>query len=143
MLKRDATRLLLAERLGPGSHKLVLYLASSDANYDRWKTPEEAIKLKGLIVDDGSRVEPGAEGSKLAGKRVIFFGDSITEGAWVLGKSNHVVEGKYVDWVAHSRCYPGMAAPSRRRSRCRIRDVRQWWDELAEIFSLGNSAATE
>ena len=102
VLKRDATRLLLAERLGPGSHNLVLYLASSDANYDRWKTPEEAIKLKGLILDDGSRVEPGAEGSKLASKRAIFFGDNITEGAWVLGKSNHVVEGKYVDWVAHS-----------------------------------------
>src|SRR5689334_21594078 len=95
VVQPDATRLLLAERLEPGSHNLVLYLASSDANYDRWKLPEEAIKLKGLILDDGGKVESGADALKPAGKRAIFFGDSITEGAWVLGKSNHVVAGKY------------------------------------------------
>jgi lysophospholipase L1-like esterase len=99
VLKPDATRLMLAEGLNEGSHHLVLYLAASDANYDRWRSPEEAIKLKGLVLNDGGK---GEQDIRLSAKRALFFGDSITEGAWVLGRSNHVVAGKYVDWVAHS-----------------------------------------
>jgi lysophospholipase L1-like esterase len=99
VLKPDAARLPLAEGLNEGLHHLVLYLAASDANYDRWRSPEEAIKLKGLVLSDGGE---GKRDIRLSAKRAIFFGDSITEGAWVLGRSNHVVAGKYVDWVAHS-----------------------------------------
>ena len=99
VLKPGATRLLLAEGLPVGSHHLILYLAASDANYDRWRSPEEAIKLRGLILNDGGE---GERDLRLSAKRAIFFGDSITEGAWVLGRSDHVVVGKYVDWVEHS-----------------------------------------
>lgn len=98
ILKPDDTRLVLAKELPAGKHSLILYLASSDANYDRWKGPEQAIRIKGLFLDDGAKVES----PQLSPKRVVFFGDSITESAWVLGNSNRIIAGKYVDWVAHS-----------------------------------------
>jgi lysophospholipase L1-like esterase len=38
-------------------------------------------------------------------ENIVFFGDSITEGAWVLGNSNRRISGKYVDWVSYSDAF--------------------------------------
>ena len=93
------TTLELAKNLPNKTHSLTLYLAASDANYDRWNTPTQIIRLQSLELDNGATVKPPKNISK---KQAIFFGDSITEGAWNLGDSFRVVDKKYVDWVKHS-----------------------------------------
>jgi lysophospholipase L1-like esterase len=96
----QATRTLeLAKNLPNKTHSLTLYLAASDANYDRWNTPTQIIRLESLELDNGATVKPPKNISK---KQAIFFGDSITEGAWNLGDSFRVIDKKYVDWVQHS-----------------------------------------
>ncbi|MBL8236061.1 MAG: hypothetical protein JNM66_01475 [Bryobacterales bacterium] len=92
-------RLTLAEGLRPGGHSLVVYLAATDANYDRWSEPRQMVRLRALELDDGATVR---RPRGLRKKRVVFFGDSITEGAWNLGDSYRVVEKKWVEWVKHS-----------------------------------------
>jgi lysophospholipase L1-like esterase len=89
----------LAKNLPNTTHSLTLYLAASDANYDRWNTPTQSIRLQSLELDDGATLKPP---KGIAKKQAIFFGDSITEGAWNLGNSFRVVEKKYVDWVQNS-----------------------------------------
>jgi lysophospholipase L1-like esterase len=89
----------LAQNLRGGGHTLTLYLAAADANYDRWQKPQQAIRVIGLELDSGATVKPP---SGLATKRIVFFGDSITEGAWNLGNSNRMVDRHWPDWVAHS-----------------------------------------
>lgn len=95
----SATTLDLANGLPPGTHTLQLFLAATDANYDRWQKPEQVVHIEGLLLDEGATAMAPEH---IASRRAIFFGDSITEGAWVLGNSNRVVNRKYVDWVAHS-----------------------------------------
>jgi hypothetical protein len=89
----------LANGLSNGSHSLVVYLAASDANYDRWHTPTQIVRLKALELDDGASVKPPRG---LAKKHVVFFGDAVTESAWNLGDSYRVVYKQWVDWVQHS-----------------------------------------
>ena len=101
-LQRAADSLLLASGLKGGSHSLIFYLAATDANYDRWKTPAEAIRIQGILLDaGGSAVAPSGAVGRFP-KQAVFFGDSITEGGWVNGDSNRLIEGRWVDWVAHS-----------------------------------------
>ena len=96
----QATRTLeLAKNLPNKTHSLTLYLAASDANYNRWNTPTQIIRLESLELDNGATVKPPKNISK---KQAIFFGDSITEGAWNLGDSFRVIDKKYVDWVQNS-----------------------------------------
>lgn len=96
----QASRTLeLANNLPNKTHSLTLYLAASDANYDRWNTPTQIIRLESLELDNGATVKPP---KNIAKKQAIFFGDSITEGAWNLGDSFRVVDKKYVDWVKNS-----------------------------------------
>lgn len=89
----------LAKGLRKGAHSLIVYLAATDANYDRWNGPGQIVRLRALELDDGAKVR---RPRGLARKRVVFFGDSITEGAWNLGDSYRVVDKKWVDWVKHS-----------------------------------------
>ena len=94
-----ASRLPLATNLKPGAHSLVLYLAATDANYDRWRQPTQIVRLTGLAIDDGATLRPPKHTAR---KRALFFGDSITEGAWNLGDSYRVENKRWVDWVRHS-----------------------------------------
>jgi len=95
----ETGELRVAAGLPAGEHRLEFHLAATDANYDRWERPDQAVRILGLTVDDGAGVSAHPGVSK---KRAVFFGDSITEGAWNLGASFRVVEKKWVDWVAHS-----------------------------------------
>jgi hypothetical protein len=102
ILESGARSLPLAHGLAPGIHALVVYLSATDANYDRWKTPLEAVKIRGVELDSGGTLALPTGPVSIARSNAIFFGDSITEGAWTLGNSNRIVQGHYVDWVANS-----------------------------------------
>jgi lysophospholipase L1-like esterase len=79
----------------------VIYL-SSDGNADRWRIPEAVLRIRGLKLT-GRKGNPASVVPATAKpKSILFFGDSITEGAWVSGTSFHKVNGKYVDWVRFS-----------------------------------------
>jgi len=94
-----SSTLPLAAGLRPGRHALTVWLAATDANYDRWRQPQQIVRLKSLEIDDGAKLSAPRGLHK---KRAVFFGDSITEGAWNLGNSYRVVDKKWVDWVKHS-----------------------------------------
>lgn len=84
------TRLLLAGNLSAGTHTFSIFfrsvtLNSSLAMGDRWNTPASAVKITGLELDGkGSATAT----QTLHGKRMIIFGDSITEGADAVGSNN-------------------------------------------------------
>jgi hypothetical protein len=61
---------LLEPELGPGVHELVLY--------KRTEAFIGAVRLRGLLVEEGARLGPKPEGLPL---RLEFYGDSITAGA--------------------------------------------------------------
>jgi lysophospholipase L1-like esterase len=101
-LARGQTALPLASKLKSGQHTLLFSLAAIDINEDRWKVPKEAIRIKALQLDAGSRVLPLSGPVTVRHKNAVFFGDSITEGAWLLGDSFQQSNGKYLDWVSRS-----------------------------------------
>lgn len=70
----------LASNLLAGSHSLVLYLVASDAYAGRWNQTVN-LNINGLIVGGNAVTFAPAKKSR----KFIYFGDSITEGAWVLG----------------------------------------------------------
>ncbi|MCW3100244.1 MAG: hypothetical protein JWL77_5862 [Chthonomonadaceae bacterium] len=82
------TRLTLATDLGPGTHTVQFWLVSSDYRQDRWsKTtslvsgflgPAQSLRITGVALDAGvNLIAPVG----VRPKRILFFGDSITEGA--------------------------------------------------------------
>jgi lysophospholipase L1-like esterase len=101
-LTRGTSSLTLGSHLNGSEHSLVFYLASISINYDRWKQPAEAVKITGVQLDRGARLIAAFGPIQIAPKRVIFYGDSITEGAWTLGDSFTHRDGKYPDWVDRS-----------------------------------------
>jgi lysophospholipase L1-like esterase len=89
----------LASGLPDRQHSLTLFLAATDANYDRWQIPRQSVRIRSLVIDDAARLRPPDDRPL---HRAVIFGDSITEGAWNLGDSYRVAEGRWVDWVPHS-----------------------------------------
>jgi lysophospholipase L1-like esterase len=84
------TRLLLAGNLSAGAHTVAIFfrsvtLSSSLAMGDRWNTPASAVKITGLELD-GKGSATAAQ--TLHAKRMLVFGDSITEGADAVGSNN-------------------------------------------------------
>lgn len=92
----------LATGLESGIHSVLFVLSASDANLNRWSESVEGIKIYGITLDPGSSLRSPASSVALRPKKIIFFGDSITEGAWVLGNSDRRVSGRYADWVIYS-----------------------------------------
>ncbi len=74
------TEVTLATGLAAGTHQLTLYMLSSYYNADRWSAPVMALKITSLTLDAGA----STAAPTLRDKRLIVYGDSITEGAWAL-----------------------------------------------------------
>jgi lysophospholipase L1-like esterase len=92
------TQLNLATGLSSGPHTVQFRLVSSDYHQDRWTrttgvtggflAPAQALRVVGMTLDPGATVlAPNA----LRPKRILFYGDSITEGA-VIGPANDAGE---------------------------------------------------
>jgi lysophospholipase L1-like esterase len=72
----DAQIPLNTNSLGAGAHTFKVWFVAADYAQDRWKLPVEALRITGLTLDaGGSTVAP-----TLLPGRILFFGDSITEG---------------------------------------------------------------
>lgn len=76
-LKQSDSQLRLnSQALAPGPHSLMVWFVSSSTFHDRWIVPVESVRITGLVIDvDGSILAP-----VLYPARMLFFGDSITEG---------------------------------------------------------------
>ncbi|MCW3053224.1 MAG: lysophospholipase L1-like esterase [Chthonomonadales bacterium] len=62
--------------LADGKHLCKVWFVAADYRQDRWIVPVEAVRITGLTLDaGGTTVAP-----TLQNKRILFFGDSITEG---------------------------------------------------------------
>ena len=81
-LQSSDTSIPLATSLSDSVHNLQVIFLSSDAYTTKWDGTM-SLKITGLTLDSGKILSPAT----LLPKKMIFFGDSITEGAWVLG--NH------------------------------------------------------
>jgi hypothetical protein len=85
-LTLNDTQLTLATGLDIGAHTVRFWLVSSDYHQDRWtaatalpggsRVPAQSLRITGLDLDAGAKLLPP---EKVA-KRIIFFGDSITDG---------------------------------------------------------------
>jgi lysophospholipase L1-like esterase len=79
----DAT-LTLATGLPAGTHQLYFCMVSTTDGYDRWVGPGSAVIPTGFILDGGAEtVAP-----PLSAMRVLFLGDSITEGVKTTGQAS-------------------------------------------------------
>jgi lysophospholipase L1-like esterase len=83
------TRLPIAGNLSAGAHSAIVYFRSIDTTSalsmgDRWNTPASAVTVTGVELDGkGSATAAPA----LRSKRMLFYGDSITEGVDAVGGS--------------------------------------------------------
>jgi len=69
--------------LANGSHLLEVYVYNSQQGDDRWVGPACSFKITGLVLDPGATtIKPS-----LRSKRLIAYGDSITEGVQALCQS--------------------------------------------------------
>ncbi|MCW3099274.1 MAG: hypothetical protein JWL77_4892 [Chthonomonadaceae bacterium] len=81
------TQLLLATDLNNSAHTIRFWLVSSDYHQDRWArttnpvggflAPAQSLRVTGLTLDPGATV---LAPTSLRPKRILFYGDSITEG---------------------------------------------------------------
>jgi hypothetical protein len=81
---------------GAGAHALTVYFETSDQS-NRWGTAEESgknvLRVKGLLVDEGSTAAPAKAGAKWA----LIVGDSITEGSAAnFGKSDNLADWSFL-----------------------------------------------
>jgi lysophospholipase L1-like esterase len=104
-LQHDRNAIPLASGLAPGSHSILFVYSASDANMNRWQEPVEGIKIYSILLDPGGTLVELDRSVAQRPKNIVFFGDSITEGAWVLGNSDRRISGKYVDWVSYSDAF--------------------------------------
>ncbi len=81
------TQMTLATGLTTTAHTLQFWLVSSDYHQDRWTkatpllngylAPAQSLRVSGLTLDAGATVSTS---SALRPKRILFYGDSITDG---------------------------------------------------------------
>jgi lysophospholipase L1-like esterase len=112
-IMRDQRSVELASGLPLAPHTLAIHLAATDANFDRWQSPMEAVKIEGIRLDSRGELVSPSGSTAILPSNIVFFGDSITEGAWVLGNSDRLIAGHWVDWVDRSdatAAWPGMVA---------------------------------
>ena len=107
-LKRGQKTIDIADHLKDGSHTLAFYLASTDAYADRWNRPVQSLKITGIEIDAGAAVSAPSGPIALEPKRALLFGDSITEGMWVLGDSKDST--KAVELNDATQAWPAMLA---------------------------------
>ena len=84
------TRLSLSTNLSAGTHTLLIYfrsvnLSSSSAMGDRWNTPASCVKITGIELDGKGSATTA---QTVRPKRLLAFGDSITEAADAVGSAN-------------------------------------------------------
>lgn len=68
---------LNSSSLAAGTHTCKIWFVASEYAQDRWTVPLEALRITGLTLDTGG----SAAAPTLLPRRILFFGDSITEGA--------------------------------------------------------------
>ncbi len=62
--------------LAAGTHTFKVWFVAADHTQDRWQTPLEALRVTGITLDVGGTTQTSTQRAK----RILFFGDSITEG---------------------------------------------------------------
>lgn len=67
---------LNAAPLSAGPHTFKVWFLAADYGQDRWNLPAESLRITGVTLDEGGTTTVPA----LQPKRILFFGDSITEG---------------------------------------------------------------
>jgi lysophospholipase L1-like esterase len=82
-LTSSSTTVSLGSSLSAGSHTLQVWCFSTDAYTARWAAGESSCKITAMVLDTGQALSAAT----LNAKRMIIFGDSITEGAWILGNT--------------------------------------------------------
>ncbi len=85
LLTPTTTSIVAATGLSPGTHSLFILFSGDGggtvSNPDRWITPAQAIEFTGLVLDNGATVSAPT----LFPKRMLVYGDSISEGVYVNG----------------------------------------------------------
>lgn len=74
-LGSSSTNTVLASGLSAGEHQLKLYFLGIDYNLNRWTTETGFLKIVNLLPESTSVSQPAVKT-----KKVIIYGDSITEG---------------------------------------------------------------
>ncbi len=100
----DAQIPLTTDTLSTSSnHTCKVWVVSSDYTQDRWKLPVQAVKITGLTLPlGGTTIAP-----TLLAKRILFFGDSITEGVHTEAARNDPIHDSD---ATHAYTYPCAAA---------------------------------
>jgi lysophospholipase L1-like esterase len=104
-LQSTDSQVLLGSSLASGTHSLEVVFLASDVYTARWNGTS-SLKITGLVIDTGSTVSSAS----LLPKRMLSFGDSITEGAWVLG--NHTDLTNYSNYEVATSSYAYQVAAS-------------------------------
>jgi len=107
-LKRGQKTIDIANGLSAGAHTLAFYLAATDAYADRWNLPVQSLKITGIEIDAGASVSAPSGPIAIEPKRALLFGDSITEGMWVLGDSKDYT--KALEFNDATQAWPAMLA---------------------------------
>jgi lysophospholipase L1-like esterase len=97
------TRLNLSTNLPSGSHTFLIYFrsitqSSPTASGDRWNTPASAVTLTGLELDGKGSA---TSAPTIRPKRLLVYGDSITEACNAVGSSNNNPDQDSTQSYAH------------------------------------------
>jgi hypothetical protein len=84
-LTGSETSFSLVSGLASANHTLVLYLVAAAISQDRWNTPAQAIKIKGIQLDSAASLQPLSGDVAQQPANLLCFGDSQTEGLNVNG----------------------------------------------------------
>lgn len=80
----SSTTTVTVSGLSAGSHTIDVFFRAAEVNTDRWTTPVSALYFKGFTLDSGATYSA----PPLRTKRMMYFGDSITEGYFVAYQAN-------------------------------------------------------
>lgn len=82
-LTSTSTTVLLAEGISSGNHTIEAHY-QRNMYYDSWNTPIQQLKITGVVVGEGEALSA----FPIASKKMLVYGDSITEGQWIQATSS-------------------------------------------------------